>query len=129
LTGLPSLWLSGQDQGAKALSDALNRTTGQGRNGMGSSKATSGSGRSEDHPGDAGVAAKSRVSLEAEIPELLFDGMRDFIRSHPHWDQYQLVSSALASFLFQNGCTDGCVTQHYLNGLFMRSQPPEGRLV
>jgi hypothetical protein len=103
------------------LSDALNRTTGQGRNGM--------SGRSKADLGEAGVAAEGRVSLEAEIPEPLFDGMRDFIRSHPHWDQYQLVSSALASFLFQNGCTDGCVTQHYLNGLFMRSQPPKGRLI
>lgn len=96
---------------------------------MRGSEPASGSERSEAYPGEAGVAAESRVSLEAEIPELLFDGMRDFIRSHPHWDQYQLVSSALASFLFQNGCTDGCVTQHYLNGLFMRNQPHEGRLV
>lgn len=61
------------------------------------------------------------VSLEAEIPEELFDGMREFIRLHPHWDQYRLISSALAGFLIQNGCTDSCVTQHYLNGLFMRS--------
>ena len=65
-----------------------------------------------------GVA--SRVSLEAEVPEVLFDGMREFIDSHPHWDQYRVLTSALASFLFQNGCNDQAVTQHYLDGLWLR---------
>jgi len=60
------------------------------------------------------------VSLEAEVPEVLFDGMRDFLESNPQWDQYQLISCALAGFLFQNGCGDQGVTQHYLNGLFLR---------
>jgi hypothetical protein len=60
------------------------------------------------------------ISLEAEVPEVLFDGMREFIKSHPQWDQYRLISSALAGFLFQNGCSDQGVTQHYLNGLFLR---------
>ncbi len=68
---------------------------------------------------DAEIAS---ISLEAEIPEALFDGMREFIRCHPHWDQYRLITSALAGFLFQNGCTDSCVTQHYLNGLFLRTE-------
>jgi hypothetical protein len=61
-----------------------------------------------------------RVSLEAEVPEVLFEGMRQFIHSHPHWDQYSLITSALAGFLFQNGCSDNRVTQHYLDGLFLR---------
>jgi hypothetical protein len=60
------------------------------------------------------------VTLEAEVPEVLFVGMREFISQHPHWDQYSLISSALASFLFQNGCEDHQVTQHYLDGLFQR---------
>jgi hypothetical protein len=60
------------------------------------------------------------ISLEAEVPEVLFDGMRQFLENHPQWDQYRLISSALASFLFQNGCGDQGVTQHYLNGLFLR---------
>ena len=71
-------------------------------------------------PGRDGAELAELVSLEAEIPEVLFNGMREFIQCHPHWDQYRLVSSALASFLFQNGCTDRNVTQHYLNGLFLR---------
>ena len=47
--------------------------------------------------------------------------MQGFLQSNPQWDQYQLVSSALASFLFQNGSSDSAVAQHYLNGLFSRS--------
>ena len=62
----------------------------------------------------------SCISLEAEVPEVLFDGMRQFLEHHPQWDQYRLISSALAGFLFQNGCGDQAVTQHYLNGLFLR---------
>ena len=47
------------------------------------------------------LAAASCISLEAEVPELLYEGMRQFITSHPQWDQYRLVTSALANFLFQ----------------------------
>jgi hypothetical protein len=60
------------------------------------------------------------ISLEAEVPEALFDGMRAFLSSRPEWDQYRVITSALAGFLFQNGCSDRCVAQHYLNGLFMK---------
>jgi hypothetical protein len=59
-----------------------------------------------------------RVSLEAEVPEALFEGMREFIRNHPQWDQYSVITSALAGFLFQNGARDRCVKDHYLAGLF-----------
>jgi hypothetical protein len=65
-------------------------------------------------------AQAGSISLEAEVPELLYDGMRQYLSNHPEWDQYRLVTSALANFLFQNGCADQCVTQHYLNGLFLR---------
>ena len=73
-----------------------------------------------DGGGAGALAAEqllTRISLEAEVPEVLFDGMRAFIRSHP---QYRLISAALASFLFQNGSRDASVAQHYLNGLVMR---------
>lgn len=69
---------------------------------------------------DGGLAPSVSISLEAEVPEVLFDGMRQFLEHHPQWDQYRLISSALAGFLFQNGCGDQGVTQHYLNGLFLR---------
>ena len=70
---------------------------------------------------DGPLAAAARISLEAEVPEVLFDGMRAFLQSRPDWDQYRVITSALAGFLFQNGCGDRCVAQHYLNGLFMRA--------
>ena len=69
---------------------------------------------------DGGLAPTVSISLEAEVPEVLFDGMRQFLEHHPQWDQYRLISSALAGFLFQNGCGDQGVTQYYLNGLFLR---------
>ena len=66
--------------------------------------------------------APSYVSMEAEIPEVLYRGMKEFIGDHPHWDQYRLMSSALAHFLFQNGCNDRAVRERYLDDLFSRSQ-------
>ena len=60
----------------------------------------------------------SRVSLEAEVPETLFIGMREFIRKHPQWDQYSVITFALADFLFLNGARDACVKDRYLAALF-----------
>ena len=60
------------------------------------------------------------ISLEAEVPEVLLDGMREFLAGHPPWDQMQLINSALASFLYQNGSDDRLVSQAYLDGLFQR---------
>ena len=62
------------------------------------------------------------VSMEAEVPEVLYRGMRDFIGTHPHWDQYRVMSSALAHFLFQNGCEDRAVTERYLDDLFIQPE-------
>ena len=63
----------------------------------------------------------TKVSLEAEIPEELYKGMKSFISTNPKWDQYTLMSAALANFLFQNGCEDRVVTERYLNDLFTRT--------
>ena len=46
--------------------------------------------------------------------------MKDFIGENPNWDQYRVMSSALAHFLFQNGCDDRAVTERYLDDLFIR---------
>ena len=62
------------------------------------------------------------VSLEAEIPEVLYQSLKAFIGSNPAWDHYQVMSSALAQFLFQNGCSERAVTERYLDDLFSRSQ-------
>ena len=58
------------------------------------------------------------ISLEAEVPEALYLGMKDFISSNRKWDQSKLISSAIANFLFQNGSDDRSVTEKYLNDIF-----------
>jgi len=58
------------------------------------------------------------ISLEAEVPEALYMGMRDFISGNDNWDQSKLISSAIANFLFQNGSDDRAVTEKYLNDIF-----------
>ena len=63
------------------------------------------------------------VSVENQLPEDLYEAMGRFIAHHPQWDQYRLVQAAIAGFLFQQGCQERVVAQHYLNGLFQR----EGR--
>ena len=58
------------------------------------------------------------ISLEAEVPEALYVGMKDFISGNQNWDQTKLISSAIANFLFQNGSDDRAVTEKYLNDIF-----------
>lgn len=43
------------------------------------------------------------VSLESEIPEALYQGIKEFVCSNPQWNNYRLFNSAIANFLFQNG--------------------------
>ena len=58
------------------------------------------------------------ISLEAEVPEALYVGMKDFISGNDNWDQSKLISSAIANFLFQNGSEDRAVAEKYLNDIF-----------
>jgi len=58
------------------------------------------------------------ISLEAEVPEALYFGMKDFISGNEKWDQSKLISSAIANFLFQNGSDDRAVSEKYLNDIF-----------
>ena len=65
---------------------------------------------------------QSKVSLETELSESLYKTMKDFVLHNPSWDQYNLINSALATFLVQNGCTDSSVSEIYLNQLFTPSK-------
>jgi len=66
-------------------------------------------------------SSSSKVSLETELSETLYNTMKDFVLSNPTWDQYKLINSALATFLVQNGCSDEAVSEMYLNQLFTPS--------
>ena len=65
---------------------------------------------------------QSKVSLETELSESLYETMKDFVLHNPTWDQYKLINSALATFLVQNGCTDSSVSEIYINQLFTPSK-------
>ena len=58
------------------------------------------------------------ISLEAEVPEALYIGMREFISGNEQWNQSKLISSAIANFLFQNGSNDRAVAEKYLSDIF-----------
>ena len=64
----------------------------------------------------------SKVSLETELSETLYNTMKDFVLSNPTWDQYKLINSALATFLFEMGCTDSSVLEIYINQIFTPSK-------
>ena len=64
----------------------------------------------------------SKVSLETELSETLYETMKDFVLHNPTWDQYKLINSALATFLVQNGCTDSSVSEIYISQLFTPSK-------
>ncbi len=65
---------------------------------------------------------QSKVSLETELSESLYETMNDFVLHNPTWDKYKLINSALATFLVQNGCTDSSVSEIYVNQLFTPSK-------
>ena len=73
-------------------------------------------------------AMPPQVSVENQLPQDLHDAMGRFIDGHPEWDQYRLVQAAIAGFLFQQGCQERAVAQHYLKGLFRR-QDPQARVM
>ena len=64
----------------------------------------------------------SKVSLETELSESLYETMKDFVLHNPTWDQYQLINSALASFLVLNGCDDNYVKELNRNQIFTPSK-------
>lgn len=63
-----------------------------------------------------------QVSVENQFPEDLSQAMAVFIADHAQWDQYRLMQSSVAGFLFQQGCKQPAVVRHYLDGLFRRPE-------
>ena len=69
------------------------------------------------------------VSILAEIPEELHETLKNYLESHPDWDQDRVFAAALSLFLLQNGGSDRVGTAHsyrstakvYLKALFQHS--------
>ena len=66
--------------------------------------------------------SSNKVSLETELSETLYNTMKDFVLHNPAWDQYQLINSALASFLVLQGCDDNYVRELNRNQIFTPSK-------
>ncbi len=44
----------------------------------------------------------SNVTILAEIPEELHLSLKNYLETHPHWDQDRVFAAALSLFLLQN---------------------------
>ena len=44
----------------------------------------------------------STVSILAEIPEELHQSLKNYLETHPNWDQDRVFAAALSLFLLQN---------------------------
>ena len=65
---------------------------------------------------------EEKIFAKGVIKTSLYETMKDFVLHNPTWDPYQLINSALATFLVQNGCTDSSVSEIYINQLFTPSK-------
>lgn len=61
---------------------------------------------------------RSMISILAEIPEELFDSLKNYLESHPDWDQDRVLAASLSLFLLQNGESDRRAARVYLDALF-----------
>lgn len=46
------------------------------------------------------------VSILAEISEDLHESLKEFLETHPEWDQDRVFAAALSLFLLQNGTSN-----------------------
>ncbi len=58
------------------------------------------------------------VSLYAAVPEALHDSLKNYLETHPDWDQDRVLTAALSLFLLQNGDSDRRAARVYLETLF-----------
>jgi hypothetical protein len=45
----------------------------------------------------------TNVCMLAEIPETLHESLKNYLETHPEWDQDRVFTAALSLFLLQNG--------------------------
>lgn len=57
---------------------------------------------------------KAEVSILAEIPEELHKSLKNYLETHPTWDQDRVFAAALSLFLLQNsGGENSEASQNY----------------
>ncbi|MEB3214642.1 MAG: DUF2811 domain-containing protein [Nostocales cyanobacterium 94392] len=58
------------------------------------------------------------ISLAAQVPETLHESLKNYLETHPDWDQDRVLTAALSLFLLQNGDSDRRAARVYLETLF-----------
>lgn len=61
-----------------------------------------GEGEGKGYPA-RGENMNATISILAEIPEELHESLKNYLETHPEWDQDRVFSAALSLFLLQNG--------------------------
>ncbi|MDX2096169.1 MAG: DUF2811 domain-containing protein [Leptolyngbyaceae cyanobacterium bins.59] len=61
---------------------------------------------------------QQNISILTEIPEALHESLKQYLESHPDWDQDRVLSAALSLFLLQTGGSDRRTARVYLDSLF-----------
>ncbi len=61
------------------------------------------------------------ISLFAEVPETLHESLKNYLETHPDWNQDRVLTAALSLFLLQNGDSDRGAARVYLETLFHHS--------
>lgn len=77
------------------------------------------------------------ISILAEIPEELHESLKNYLETHPEWDQDRVFSAALSLFLLQNGnnATPEASKSYrqaarvYLESLFQYSETKSSKLI
>ena len=59
------------------------------------------------------------VSLYAEVPETLHESLKNYLETHPDWNQDRVLTAALSLFLLQNGNSDRRAARVYLETSFL----------
>ncbi|MBN3921925.1 MAG: DUF2811 domain-containing protein [Nostoc sp. NMS4] len=68
---------------------------------------------------------KATVSIFTEIPETLHESLKNYLETHPDWDENRVLTAALSLFLLQNGDSDRRAARVYLETLFHHSTTVE----
>jgi hypothetical protein len=58
------------------------------------------------------------VNIFTAIPESLQEPLKNYLETHPDWDQNRVMTAALSLFLLQNGDNDRRAARVYLETLF-----------
>ena len=61
------------------------------------------------------------MTLETEIPEVLFTEMKVFIESNSEFDRESFIKYALTDFLLQNGCKVKHLKESYMKYILKHS--------